>query len=73
MDEPTDQRCPRCPGLPEPFVCLGHPAGNTPAGDLPAALIALDTERGLAEDARRRAAGTGLTDAQTAAMLRALS
>ncbi|WP_225794523.1 IS110 family transposase [Streptomyces aculeolatus] len=66
-------QCPRCPDLPEPLICLGHPAGTTPASDLPAALLALDAERGPAEDARRRADGTGLTDTQTAALLRALA
>ncbi|WP_258563161.1 hypothetical protein [Streptomyces phytophilus] len=73
MDEPTDLQCPRCPDLPEPLICLGHPAGTTTASDVPAALLALDAERGPAEDARRRADGTGLTDTQTAAMLRALA
>lgn len=36
-------------------------------------MLALEAEIGLADDARRRAACTGLTDAQTAALLRAMA
>ncbi|MBZ4319389.1 hypothetical protein [Streptomyces huiliensis] len=75
MSEPTpdDLRCPRCGDLPEPLICLGHKVDGTPATDTPAAMVALDAELGLARDMRRRAAGAALTDAQTAAMLRAVS
>ncbi|MFI0742803.1 hypothetical protein ACH4PU_32680 [Streptomyces sp. NPDC021100] len=75
MSEPTpdDLRCPRCGDLPEPLICLGHKADGTPATDSPAAMVALEAQLGLADDARRRATGTVLTDAQTAAMLRAMA
>ncbi|NEA48452.1 hypothetical protein [Streptomyces sp. SID10815] len=75
MSEPTPDklRCPRCGDLPEPLVCLGHKPDGTPATGTPAAMLALEAELGLAEDARRRDAGTALTDAQTAAMLRAMA
>ncbi|MGW7582729.1 hypothetical protein ACWGKU_28750 [Kitasatospora sp. NPDC054768] len=69
---PDDLRCSRCGDLPEPLLCLGHKPDGTPATDTPAAMLALEAELGLADDARRRAAGTLLTDAQTAAMLRAM-
>ncbi|MFE6716822.1 hypothetical protein ACFVDU_04440 [Streptomyces albidoflavus] len=70
---PDDLRCTRCGTLPEPLICLGHKADGTPLTDEPVALIALEAELGIAEDERRRAAGTALTDAQTAAMLRAMA
>ncbi|MFJ4680600.1 hypothetical protein [Kitasatospora sp. NPDC088783] len=69
---PDDLRCTRCGVLPEPLLCLGHKPDGTPVTDTPAALLALEAEFALAEDARRRAAGTLLTDAQTAALLRAM-
>ncbi|APE26711.1 hypothetical protein [Streptomyces venezuelae] len=65
--------CPRCGDLPEPLVCLGHKSNGAPAIDAPAALLAFEAELGLAEDARRRATGAVLTDAQTVAMLCAMS
>ncbi|OKI95123.1 hypothetical protein [Kitasatospora sp. CB01950] len=70
---PDDLRCSRCGHLPEPLICLGHNADGTPTTDAPAAMAALEAELGLAEDARRQAAGTALTDAQTVAVLRALA
>ncbi|MFE2386087.1 hypothetical protein [Streptomyces misionensis] len=70
---PDDLRCSRCGDLPEPLLCLGHNPDGTPFTDTPAAMIALEAELGLAEDARRRATGALLTDAQTAAMLRAMA
>ncbi|MFJ6141564.1 hypothetical protein [Kitasatospora sp. NPDC092286] len=70
---PDDLRCSRCGTLPEPLICLGHNPDGTPATDTPAAMLALEAELGLADDVRRRAAGTLLTDAQTAALLRALA
>ncbi|MFG3532702.1 hypothetical protein ACGF8B_39225 [Streptomyces sp. NPDC047917] len=75
MSEPTpdDLRCPRCGDLPEPLICLGHKADGAPATDTPAAMAALEAEFGLADDSRRRATGAALTDAQTAAMPRAMS
>lgn len=69
---PDDLRCSRCGSLPEPLVCLGHDPEGTPATDTPAAMLALEAEFGLAHDARRRAAGTLLSDAQTVAVLRAM-
>ncbi|GAB1339843.1 hypothetical protein ACE1SV_64330 [Streptomyces sp. E-15] len=36
-------------------------------------MVALEAELGLAEDVRRRATGATLTDAQTAALLRAMA
>ncbi|MEG9551659.1 hypothetical protein V5N34_26660 [Streptomyces baarnensis] len=68
---PNDLRCSRCGVLPEPLLCLGHNPDGTPTTDAPAAMAALEAELGLAEDARRRATGVGLTDTQTAALLRA--
>lgn len=75
MSEPTrdDLRCPRCGDLPEPLICLGHKPDGTPTTDTPAVMLALEAELGLADDARRRATGAVLTDAQTAAMLRAMA
>ncbi|WP_331737897.1 hypothetical protein OG440_41320 (plasmid) [Streptomyces sp. NBC_00637] len=70
---PDDLRCPRCGDLPEPLLCLGHKPDGTPSTDTPAAMLALEAELGLADDARRRATGAALTDAQTAAILRAMS
>ncbi|MGW0608669.1 hypothetical protein [Streptomyces sp. NPDC002640] len=70
---PDDLRCSRCGVLPEPLLCLGHNPDGTPSTDLPAAMLALEAELGLADDARRRAAGAVPTDAQTAAMLRAMA
>lgn len=74
MQDPDDLdlTCPRCPDLPPPLICVGHRPDGSPASDVPAAMLALDAELGLAEDARRRADGTGLTDAQTGAILRAM-
>jgi hypothetical protein len=68
-----DLRCPRCGDLPEPLICLGHGTDGTPTTDAPAAMVALEAELGIAEDARRRTAGTVLTDAQTVALLRAMA
>ncbi|WP_370424246.1 hypothetical protein AB8O64_36435 (plasmid) [Streptomyces sp. QH1-20] len=51
----------------------GHKSDGTPATDTPAAMLAFEAELGLADDARRRATSAVLTDAQTAAMLRAMS
>ncbi|MGW0899050.1 hypothetical protein ACWD0G_19010 [Streptomyces goshikiensis] len=75
MSEPTldDLRCPRCGDLPEPLICLGHNPDGTPATDTPAAMLALEADLGLADDARRSATGAALTDAETAAMLRAMA
>ncbi|MEV7898261.1 hypothetical protein [Streptomyces cyaneofuscatus] len=75
MSDPTpdDLRCSRCELLPEPLVCLGHNPDGTPTPDAPAAMVALEAELGLADDARRRAAGSGLSDAQTAALLRGMA
>ncbi len=70
---PDDLRCSRCGDLPEPLICLGHKPDGTPSTDTPAAMLALEAELGLAEDARRRATGAELTDAQTAAILRAMA
>lgn len=70
---PDELRCSRCGDLPEPLLCLGHKPDGTPSTDTPPAMLALEAELGIAEDARRRAAGTVLTDAQTAAMLRAMA
>jgi hypothetical protein len=70
---PDDLRCPRCGDLPEPLICLGHKPDGTPATDTPVAMLALEAEIGLADDARRRASGVALTDAQTVAMLRAMA
>ncbi|MEU3500806.1 hypothetical protein ABZ726_08565 [Streptomyces hundungensis] len=70
---PDDLRCSRCGDLPEPLICLGHKPDGTPSTDTPAAMLALEAELGLAEDARRRATGAVLTDAQTAAILRAMA
>ncbi|MFE4177474.1 hypothetical protein ACFRR7_36470 [Streptomyces sp. NPDC056909] len=70
---PDDLRCSRCGRLPEPLLCLGHNADGTPITDTPAAMVALEAELGLAEDARRRATGATLTDAQTVALLRAMA
>ncbi|AZM56366.1 hypothetical protein DMA15_30415 [Streptomyces sp. WAC 01529] len=70
---PDDLRCRRCGDLPEPLLCLGHKPDGTPSADAPPAVLALEAELGLAEDARRRAAGTVLTDTQAAAMLRAMA
>ncbi|MEU9336560.1 hypothetical protein AB0D49_25875 [Streptomyces sp. NPDC048290] len=70
---PDDLRCPRCGDLPEPLICLGHNADGTPASDTPAAIVALEAELGLERDDRHRSAGAALGDAQTAAMLRAMS
>ncbi|MER6723198.1 hypothetical protein [Streptomyces halstedii] len=70
---PDDLRCSRCGVLPEPLLCLGHNPDGALATDTPAAMLALEAEIGLADDARRRAADTGLTDAQTAALLRAMA
>ncbi|MFD9575099.1 hypothetical protein ACFWBI_35415 [Streptomyces sp. NPDC059982] len=70
---PGELRCPRCGDLPEPLICLGHKPDGTPATDTPAAMLALEAELGLADDARRWAAGAMLTDAQTVAMLRAMA
>ncbi|MCR8945049.1 hypothetical protein NW249_23305 [Streptomyces sp. OUCMDZ-4982] len=70
---PDDLRCLRCGELPEPLICLGHKPDGTPATDAPAAMLALEAELGLAEDARRRTTGAVLTDAQTAALLRAMA
>nr|WP_202513316.1 MULTISPECIES: hypothetical protein [unclassified Streptomyces] len=66
-------RCTLCGPLPEPLLCLGHRADGTPTTDAPAAMVALDAELGLADDARRRATGAVLTDTQTVALLRALA
>ncbi|WP_146214530.1 hypothetical protein [Streptomyces sp. ICBB 8177] len=46
---------------------------GTPTTDAPAAMIALEAELGLADAARRRAAGASLADAPTAALLRAMT
>jgi hypothetical protein len=70
---PDDLRCPRCGDLPEPLICLGHNPDGTPATDTPAAMLALEAELGLADAARRRAAGAALTEAQTVAMLSAMA
>ncbi|WP_030738976.1 hypothetical protein [Streptomyces sp. NRRL F-2890] len=70
---PDDLRCPRCGDLPELLLCLGHNPDGTPSTDTPAAMLALEAELGLADDARRRAAGAVLTDVQTAALLRAMA
>ncbi|MFE0055342.1 hypothetical protein [Streptomyces sp. NPDC059003] len=70
---PDDLRCPRCGDLPAPLICLGHKPDGTPATDTPAAMLALEAELGLADDARRRATGAALTDTQTVAMLRAMA
>lgn len=70
---PDDLRCSRCGDLPEPLLCLGHNPDGTPTTDTPVAMLALEAELGLAEDARRRATGAALTDAQTAALLRAMA
>ncbi|MGO4635038.1 hypothetical protein AB4225_29535 [Streptomyces sp. 2RAF24] len=70
---PDDLRCPRCGDLPEPLLCLGHRPDGRPATDTPPAMLALEAELGLADDARRRASGAVLTDAQTAAILRAMA
>lgn len=70
---PDDLHCPRCGDLPDPLLCLGHNPDGTPSTDAPPAMLALEAELGIAEDARRRAAGTLPTDAQTAAMLRAMA
>ncbi|MFJ6661569.1 hypothetical protein ACIQNG_35250 [Streptomyces sp. NPDC091377] len=70
---PDDLRCSRCGVLPEPLLCLGHNADGTPSTDTPPAMLALEAALGLAEDARRQAAGAVLTDAQTVAMLRAMA
>ncbi|MEE4495050.1 hypothetical protein [Streptomyces sp. BE230] len=70
---PDDLRCSRCGHLPEPLLCLGHKADGTPITDTPAAMAALEAELGLADDARRRATGAALTDAQTAALLCAMA
>ncbi|MDR3080460.1 MAG: hypothetical protein LBV60_05950 [Streptomyces sp.] len=70
---PDDLRCSRCGDLPQPLLCLGHNPDGTPATDTPPAMLALEAELGLAEDARRRATGALLTDAQAAAMLRAMA
>ncbi|MFJ6384613.1 hypothetical protein ACIQI7_31980 [Kitasatospora sp. NPDC092039] len=70
---PDDLRCSRCGRLPEPLLCLGHNADGTPITDTPAAMVALEAELALADDARRRATGTTLTDAQTVALLRAMA
>ncbi|MFF8644386.1 hypothetical protein [Streptomyces sp. NPDC015345] len=69
---PDELRCSRCGDLPEPVLCLGRTPDGTPAADTPAAML-VEAELGLADDARRRASGAVLTDAQTAAMLRALA
>ncbi|MCT6782272.1 hypothetical protein LXH09_37250 [Streptomyces sp. CS7] len=69
---PDDLRCSGCGALPEPLLCLGHNPDGTPITDVPAAMVALDAELGLADDARRRLAGTALTDTQAAALLRAM-
>lgn len=66
---PDDLRCSRYGALPEPLLCLGHSPDGTLTTDAPAAMVALEAELRLADDARRRAAGTGLTGAQTAALL----
>lgn len=63
---PDDLRCSRCGNLPEPLLCLGHKPDGTPSTDTPAAMLALEAELGLAT-------GAVLTDAQTAAMLRAMA
>lgn len=75
MSEPVPDkfRCSLCGVLPEPLLCLGHNPDGTPTTDAPAAMIALEAELGMAEDARRRAAGVVLTDTQTAALLRAVA
>ncbi|MEU6814030.1 hypothetical protein [Streptomyces sp. NPDC046860] len=70
---PDDLRCPRCGALPEPLLCLGHNPDGTPSTDTPPAMLALEAELGLAEDARRRATGTLLTDSQAAATLHAMA
>ncbi|NEA46817.1 hypothetical protein [Streptomyces sp. SID10815] len=69
---PDELRCSRCGDLPEPLLCLGHKPDGTPSTDTPAAMLALEAELGLADDARRRATGVLLTDAQTVAILRAM-
>ncbi|MCL7382160.1 hypothetical protein [Streptomyces sp. 35G-GA-8] len=75
MSEPSpdDFYCPRCGVLPEPLLCVGHNPDGTPSSDMPPAMLALEAELGLAEDARRRATGAVLTDAQTVALLRAMA
>lgn len=75
MTEPTpdELRCPRCGDLPEPLICLGHKPDGTPATDTPAAMLALEAELVLADEARRPATGAALTDVQTVAMLRAMA
>ncbi|MEV0445356.1 hypothetical protein AB0I84_39150 [Streptomyces spectabilis] len=75
MPEPVPDglRCRRCGDLPEPLICLGHKPDGTPATDTPAAMLALEAERGLTDDARRLATGAALTDAQTVAMLLAMT
>jgi len=70
---PDELRCIRCGHLPEPLLCLGHNPDGTQLTDTPAAMLALEAELGIAEDARRRAVGTMLTDAQTVALLRAMA
>lgn len=70
---PEDLRCSRCGVLPEPLLCLGQNPDGTPSTDTPPAMLALEAELGLAEDARRRATGALLTGAQAAAMLRAMA
>ncbi|MFD4539499.1 hypothetical protein [Streptomyces bauhiniae] len=70
---PDELRCSRCGVLPEPLLCLGHNADGTPTTDTPAAVVALEAELGLAEDARRRATGATPTDARTVALLRAMA
>jgi hypothetical protein len=70
---PDDPRCPRCGDLPELLICLGHKPDGTPTTGAPAAMLALEAELGLADDARRWATGAALTDAQTAAMLHAMA
>ncbi|GAA4668044.1 hypothetical protein [Streptomyces youssoufiensis] len=69
---PDDVRCSRCGVLPEPLLCLGHNPDGTPSTDMPPAMLTLEAELGLAEDARRRTTGA-VTDAQSAAMLRAMA
>ncbi|MEU4898203.1 hypothetical protein AB0B12_37845 [Streptomyces sp. NPDC044780] len=70
---PDNLRCPCCGDLPEPLICLGHKPDGTPSTDTPAAMLALEADLGLADDARRKDTGVALTDAQTAAMLRAMA
>ncbi|MFJ2649480.1 hypothetical protein ACIO1C_22485 [Streptomyces sp. NPDC087420] len=70
---PEYLRCSSCGDLPEPLICLGHRPDGTPSTDTPAAMLALEAELGLADDARRRATSAVLTEAQTLAMLRAMA